>query len=114
MGNQRYALVVGVMRALAGDVIVVPEQLPQVEGVGDHLNFFLSGVTPEQNAVFLEACVKGGVPVSWFQSSINARWHVNWRKYGSPTYELPNTDSLLSSAYDLKLPPHFEDSDMAH
>jgi len=112
--NERYALVVGVMRELAGDIITVPEQLPQVEGVGDHLNFFLSGVTREQNAAFLEACKEGGVPVSYFCSNVNARWHVNWRKYGAPTYDLPNTDALLSTAYDLKLPPHFEDSDMGH
>ena len=42
------------------------------------------------------------------------RWHRNWRKYGAPTYDLPNTDKVLSAAYDLKLPPHFEDSDMTH
>eukprot|EP00966_Prymnesium_polylepis_P323365 7379565-Prymnesium_polylepis.1 len=107
--NARYALVVGVLRALAGHTIVVPEQLPQVEGVGDHLNFYLHGVSAAQNARFMKLCADGGVPVSWFCSSVNARWHVNWRKYGAPTYELPQTDGVLSSAYDLKLPPHFED-----
>ena len=112
--NERYALVVGILRELAGHTIVVPEQLPQVEGVGDHLNFYLRGVTPEQNAQFREACISGGVPVGWFCSAVNARWHVNWRKYGSPTYELPQTDALLAAAYDLKLPPYFEDADMAH
>jgi len=106
--NARYALVVGVLRALAGHTIVVPEQLPQVEGVGDHLNFYLHGVSAAQNARFMKLCADGGVPVSWFCSSVNARWHVNWRKYGAPTYELPQTDGVLSSAYDLKLPPHFE------
>mmetsp|Transcript_17293 Transcript_17293/g.41355 ORF Transcript_17293/g.41355 Transcript_17293/m.41355 type:complete len:486 (-) Transcript_17293:162-1619(-) len=112
--NERYALVVDTLSSLADGIIVVPEQLPQVEGVGDHLNFYLDGVTAEQNAHFMAACHAGGVPVSWFCSPVNARWHVNWRMYGSPEYELPQTDDLLATAYDLKLPPHFEDRDMRH
>ena len=55
----------------------------------------------EQNALFRQTCVAMGVPVSWFQSKVNARWHVNWRKYGSPTFDLPNTDEVLRFAYDL-------------
>ena len=65
--------------------------------VGDHLNFYLKGVTDEQNALFRQTCVAMGVPVSWFQSQVNARWHVNWRKYGSPTFDLPNTDEVRAS-----------------
>lgn len=55
-----------------------------------------------------------GVPLKWLRSAINARWHVNWRKFGAPTYSLPDTDELLRCAYDLKLPPHFEDEDFEH
>merc|ERR1712196_676080 len=58
-----------------------------------------------------EAGVAMGVPVSWFQSKVNARWHVDWRKYGSPTFDLPNTDEVLRFAYDLKMPPYFDDED---
>ena len=65
----------------------------------------------EQNALFRQTCVAMGVPVSWFQSKVNARWHVNWRKYGSPTFDLPNTDEVLRFAYDLKMPPYFDDAD---
>ena len=65
----------------------------------------------EQNALFRQTCVAMGVPVSWFQSKVNARWHVNWRKYGSPTFDLPNTDEVLRFAYDLKMPPYFDDED---
>jgi len=103
-----------VLRRRAGEHIVVPEQVPQVSPVGDHLNFYLRDVTPEQNARFHEVCVGMGVPVSWFRSSVNARYHVNWRKYGAPSYELPQVDELLSTAYDLKLPPYFDDADFPH
>ena len=36
-----------------------------------------------------------GVPVGWMRSDVNARWHVNWRQYGTPEFELPKTDALL-------------------
>lgn len=112
--NARYTSVVDVLRSEAGEHITIPKQLDHVSTVGDHLNFYLRDVTPEQNARFREVCTKMGVPVSWFRSGVNARWHVNWRKYGSPTYELPTTDQLLSTAYDLKMPPYFEDEDFIH
>lgn len=112
--NARYNAVVDVLRTDAGDHITVPEQLEEVSAVGDHLNFYLRDVTPEQNARFREVCTKMGVPVSWFRSGVNARWHVNWRKYGSPTFDLPATDNLLATAYDLKLPPYFDDADFVH
>ena len=78
--NRRYDAVVKVLREEAGDVIVVPTQDERVGTVGDHLNFYLTGVNDEQNALFRQTCVAMGVPVSWFQSKVNARWHVNWRK----------------------------------
>merc|ERR1712118_156129 len=78
--NRRYDSVVKVLREEAGDIIVVPTQDERVGTVGDHLNFYLTGVTDEQNALFRQTCVAMSVPVSWFQSKVNARWHVNWRK----------------------------------
>lgn len=112
--NRRYNAIVEVLRAEAGETITIPEQLPEVSPVGDHLNFFLSGVSAAQNTRFKEVSNGMGVPINWLSGPINARYHVNWRKYGAPTYELPGTDTLLSTAYDLKLPPYFEDEDFVH
>jgi len=109
--NRRYESVVEVLKREAGDVIVVPTQDERVGTVGDHLNFYLTGLDDEQNALFRQTAVAMGVPVSWFQSKVNARWHVNWRKYGSPTFDLPQTDAVLKFAYDLKMPPYFADED---
>lgn len=55
-----------------------------------------------------------GVPLNWLRSPVNARYHVNWRGYGGPVQDLPATDAALATAYDLKLPPHFDDEDFAH
>merc|ERR1719263_133980 len=70
--NARYDAVVDVLRTQADGLIVVPDQDERVGGVGDHLNFYLSGVTDEENALFRQTCVSMGVPVSWFQSAVNA------------------------------------------
>ena len=108
--SRSYDRVVSKLRTMPQ--IVVPEQHPEVEGVGDHLNFYLKDVTKEQNAAFIATAKALGVPLGWFASKINARNHVNWRKFGSPTFELPNTDALLATAFDLKMPPHFTDAEM--
>ena len=93
----------------------VPRGDARCGGVGDHLNFQLrEHVTPAQNEVFRQECAALGVPVSWFCSPVNARWHVNWREFGAPEFELPNTDALLYRSFDLKMPPHFDDEDFVH
>jgi dTDP-4-amino-4,6-dideoxygalactose transaminase len=112
--NRRYAMLVTEMKSIAGGIIKVPEHLPDVSGVGDHLNFRLEGVTDEENRRFRETCAELGVVLGWFSSEVNARWHQNWRKYGTPSYDLPNTDELLKTAYDMKVPPHFSDDEVLH
>ena len=82
--NARYETTVGVLEEFAGDIITVPKQDPRVGTVGDHLNFYLRNVTEEENDAFMEIVKEMGVPVSWVCSPIDARWHVNWRKYGAP------------------------------
>merc|ERR1712072_994707 len=113
--NRVYDMLVNQLETLAGpELIVVPKPLPEVSDVGDHFNFHLGHTTPEQNKRFRATCSALGVPIGWMRSDVNARWHVNWRKYGTPTFELPNIDALLASGYDLKLPPHFSDEDVLH
>jgi len=111
--NKRYAIVKDVLESEAGDVIVLPTTDPRAEQVGDHLNFVLNEntMTDEANEIFIKTTKELGVPVSHLRSKVNARFHKNWRLYGAPTYDLPETDELLQFAYDLKMPPHFDDSD---
>jgi len=114
--NERYALVSKIFESEASKVISLPYKDPRADHVGDHLNFFLNEnvMTDEGNDRFLEITKDLGVPVSHFASEINARYHKNWRKYGTPDYDLPVTDRLLRFAYDLKMPPYFEDDDFEH
>mmetsp|Transcript_67366 Transcript_67366/g.133501 ORF Transcript_67366/g.133501 Transcript_67366/m.133501 type:complete len:476 (-) Transcript_67366:470-1897(-) len=112
--NRRYSMVIAELNRTAQGIVVVPEHLPQVQGVGDHLNFRLVGVNPAQNGKFRSTCAALGVPLGWMSSDVNCRYHVNWRKYGAPAFALPKTDALLAAAYDLKLPPHFTDDELMH
>ena len=52
--------------------------------------------------------------VAWLKSPANAFYHGNWRNYGAPTFDLPGTDALLETAYDLALPAYFGDDDLRH
>lgn len=114
--NKRYAIVTNILKHEAGEVISLPTTDSRAELVGDHLNFYLNEnvMTDERNKLFIQITKDLGVPVSHFTSETNARYHKNWRKYGSPHYDLPSTDKLLRYAYDLKMPPYFEDSDFEH
>jgi len=106
--NRRYD---ALLALLTHPNLIIPAQDPRVTQVGDHLVFHLQGVSDAQSEVFVATSCKLGVPVAGFVSNVNARWHVNWRKFGVPAYDLPQTNALLWFAFDLKLPPHFEDAD---
>lgn len=110
--NKHYVLLHSLLSSHTN--IVIPPQHPQVSFVGDHLVFRLRGVSEVQSEVFAATCCKLGVPISGFVSNFNARWHPNWRGFGVPAYELPQTEALLRSSFDLKLPPHFEERDFPH
>lgn len=72
----------------------------------------LSYFSPSELLPYCQAKTKEmGVPLNYLRSKTNARWHVNWRGYGGPVQDLPGTDNALATAYDLKLPPHFDDED---
>lgn len=109
--NKRYDSIVDVLEREAGDIICVPSQDERVGSVGDHLNFYMKNLSDEQNDIFHKKVNEMGVPCQQFTSPINARWHVNWRKFGAPTFDLPQTDATLRHAYDLKCPPYFDDED---
>jgi len=113
--NERWDIVCANIASECGDLVVVPGQHPLCDGVGDHLNFYLDAwASSEDTQVFLDTATKLGVKIGWFCSESNARWHRNWRMYGAPHYDLPNTDRVLASSFDMKMPPDFTDEDIAH
>jgi len=116
LGNymKRWLLITSTIELMAGEYVNVPTSGENVEDVGDHLNFTLQNVTEQENAKFREITTELGVPLGWFTSSVNARFHKNWRKYGTPRYDLPKTDKVLEFSYDMKMPPDFEIEDFQH
>mmetsp|Transcript_14316 Transcript_14316/g.21601 ORF Transcript_14316/g.21601 Transcript_14316/m.21601 type:complete len:282 (+) Transcript_14316:1-846(+) len=111
--NARYDLICSI--ATKNNVLKVPGHDYRCAPVGDHFNFYLSSnLTEAQNQKFKAICHQFGVPVSSFISPINARYHKNWRKFGAPHFDLPQTDHILRYSYDLKLPPIFTSSDIEH
>ena len=71
--NARYAMLCKVMAAMAGEHIFVPEQHEHVGNMGDHLNFTLRNVTPEQNAAFRDTVKELGITLGWFTSNATKR-----------------------------------------
>ncbi|CAM9698252.1 unnamed protein product, partial [Hapterophycus canaliculatus] len=112
--SRRYHEIVGILEDEVPDLIEVPKAIEHATTVGDHLNFHLINPTEEENLAFQAKTKEMGVPLNWLRSPVNARWHVNWRGYGGPVQDLPGTDAALATAYDLKLPPHFDDADFVH
>ena len=81
---ERWVLISSVIYSMAGEYVSIPTSGPNVEDVGDHLNFTLKNFTEEENAKFREITTELGVNLGWFTSSVNARFHKNWEKYGTP------------------------------
>ena len=111
---ERWVLISSVIDSMSGEYVSIPTSGPNVEDVGDHLNFTLKNFTEEENAKFREITTELGVNLGWFTSSVNARFHKNWEKYGTPKYDLPQTDKVLEFSYDMKMPPDFETEDFQH
>jgi dTDP-4-amino-4,6-dideoxygalactose transaminase len=112
--NRRHALIARSLGDLAGGGVVLPESDPRASCVGDRLTFSVPALDEAANGFFRTTCVALGVPVAWLKSPANAFYHGNWRNYGAPTFELPGTDALLETAYDLALPAYFGDDDLRH
>ena len=56
--NRRWGVTVEVIESSAAEYITVPRNHPRVRSVGDHLNFYLTGMTKEQNEVrHIRACM---------------------------------------------------------
>ena len=112
--NRRHALIARSLGDLAGGGVVLPESDPRASCVGDRLTFSVPALDEAANGFFRTTCVALGVPVAWLKSPANAFYHGNWRNYGAPTFDLPGTDALLETAYDLALPAYFGDDDLRH
>lgn len=106
--NVRYYKMSERLNALPG--VAVPEQLPQVTIVGDSVQFTLAEATTQQIETFMESCKARNLPVELFGDEKNARYFKNW-KFAPTDCELPQTEKIIKSTLDVRMPLMWEDSD---
>jgi dTDP-4-amino-4,6-dideoxygalactose transaminase len=106
--NVRYYKMTERLNALPG--VEVPEQLPQVTIVGDSVQFTLADATTQQIETFMENCKARNLPVELFGDEKNARYFKNW-KFAPTDCELPQTEKIIKSTLDVRMPLMWEDSD---
>ena len=106
--NARYYKMVDRLNALPG--VTVPEQLPQVIIVGDSVQFTLSTASAKQIAAFMASCKDRNLPVELFGDEKNARYFKNW-KFAPTDCELPQTEKIIKSTLDIRMPLMWDDSD---
>lgn len=111
--NERYR---AVEQGLAGAEAVKVTRRPQAERyVGSSIQFRLPGITPAQAQSFVAANKAFGVDLKWFGAAEPVAFtsnHHSWRYVESQ--QLPQTDRILSSLFDMRLPLTFSVEDCRH
>jgi dTDP-4-amino-4,6-dideoxygalactose transaminase len=106
--NKRYYSLVERLNSLPH--VYIPDQYPEVTIVGDSIQMTFQGMTEDQIELFLWACKARGLPVELFGHPSNARYFKNW-KFAPADCELPQTEALIKSTVDIRMPLQWEDSD---
>ena len=104
--NERYFAVEEGLRNLPGLHIV--ERLPEETFVGSSIQFLLPGLEVPKVQAFVAACASRGVELKWFGGAEPVGFtsrHDSWRY--APSQQLPQTDAILQSLLDMRLPLTF-------
>ena len=109
--NDRYnAFAAGLENA--SNAIVLPRRHPKAYEVPSSIQFRIERYNDQQNLQFLDQCAKRGVELKWFGAE-DPKAYTS--RYDSWQYleaaELPNTDAILRSLYDCRLPLTFSVAD---
>ncbi len=101
------------MRLAVHPGVALPHR-PQAEAhVGSSLQFRVPGFTPAGCETFLALTRVGGVELKWFGAAEPVAFtsaHPSWRYL--PPQHLPQTDRILSTLFDLRLPLTFTPGDI--
>jgi dTDP-4-amino-4,6-dideoxygalactose transaminase/ubiquinone/menaquinone biosynthesis C-methylase UbiE len=92
--------------------IYIPSPSRHLQRAPDSLQFNLLGLTPEQVDRFAQETGERGVEIQIFGRADNARFYKNWRYSFAEQPRLEKTDSIISSACDLRLPSSFDLADL--
>jgi dTDP-4-amino-4,6-dideoxygalactose transaminase len=111
--NDRYRAVEQVLVAAQG--IAVPRRPQEERYVGSSIQFRLPGISPALAGAFVAANKALGVELKWFGATEPVAFtsnHHSWRYVDRQS--LPETDRILSSLFDMRLPLTFSVEDCRH
>ena len=111
--NQRYRAIEDGLRDVAG--VSLPRRPQSERYVGSSIQFRLPGISGPGAEAFVAANKALGVELKWFGAADPVAFtsnHHSWR-YVDPQL-LPETDRILSSLFDMRLPLTFSVEDCRH
>lgn len=111
--NKRYRTLEDGLAGVRG--LVLRPRPRQEHFVGSSIQFRLPGFTADQSRAFVADAGRLGVELKWFGADAPVGFtsnHHSWRYVDAQ--HLPNTDAVLSSLFDMRLPLTFSLEDCRH
>ena len=111
--NERYQLVESALKEIKG--IEVPLRFEEERYVGSSIQFRIPGITVTEAELFIKKNKELGVELKWFGNDDPIGFtsnHKSWKYVGRQ--QLNNSDEILSSLFDLRLPLTFSIDDCIH
>ena len=111
--NQRYQVVEAALKEIKG--IEVPLRYEEERYVGSSIQFRIPSITVTEAELFIKKNKELGVELKWFGNDNPSGFtsnHKSWKYVGRQ--QLNNSDEILSSLFDLRLPLTFSIDDCIH
>ena len=111
--NQRYQVVEAALKEIKG--IEVPLRYEEERYVGSSIQFRIPSITVTEAELFIKKNKELGVELKWFGNDDPSGFtsnHKSWKYVGRQ--QLNNSDEILSSLFDLRLPLTFSIDDCIH
>ena len=109
--NRRHQILAGALSSLS-PAVVLPKPLPGASRVGSSVQFRIPDLPNRDCASLQDRLRERGVVLAWFgkgEPSGFTSSHRHWRYVDGQS--LPNTDRVLSTLFDLRLPLSFSEDD---
>ena len=111
--NERYQVVEAALKEIKG--IEVPLRYEEERYVGSSIQFRIPSITATEAELFIKKNKELGVELKWFGNDDPSGFtsnHKSWKYVGRQ--QLNNSDEILSSLFDLRLPLTFSIDDCIH
>lgn len=109
--NRRYRILEKGLQEISG--IHCPPRDSREEFVGSSIQFSLTNYKKEKIRAFLQGCLESGVEIKWFGNKEPVGFtsaYKNWKYLGTAP-NLANTDRILSTLCDMRIPLTFTEKD---